>query len=52
MISKMYFEVLEEIKRIGGFLFPEEEVALEEARKAKREAEVKMCKQTVISTFG
>jgi len=33
MISRMFAEFLEEIKRLGGMLSPEQEFALDEAHK-------------------
>ncbi len=52
MISKIYAEVLEEIKRLGGVLLPEEEIVLEEVHQAMLQPkEVKEWKKLPTSTL-
>lgn len=52
MISKIYEEFLEELKKLGGFLSPEQEIALEEKRKDEDKVEKEWKKKEPISALG
>ena len=51
MISRIYAQVLEEVKRLGGALSLEQEIALEEVHKSER-GEKTWKKPTLTSTLG
>jgi hypothetical protein len=52
MISKIYKEFLEELRKLGGLLSPEQEIALEETRKNEEKGEKEWKKKEPISTLG
>jgi hypothetical protein len=52
MISKIYKEFLEELKKLGGPLSQAQEIALAETRKNEEKEEKKWKKREPISTLG